>query len=370
MPMDRVTRVDVLPTALPVRSELDESRGPAQQHVFLRLETEGGQVGWGEARTLPSWTGETIEAVTVALRDYYSPVLLGSNPFARNSILAALNEIITGVGSGGLPSARSAVDMALADLQGRIADVPVHTLIGGKRRDALHLAYSLRGDSPQQMRELAQQHAAVRCFKVKLTGDPGLDAERLAAVQDGAPNATLWADANQCYSPTGAMSFLDRVRSLRRVACLQQPVASEDWHGAARVRERSHLPIAIDEGCFSADQVLRIADLRVADLIVLKLGKMGGLREVIRAADVARAAGLDLLGSGLTESGIGLAAAVHVYSTLNLRLPPQLNGPQFLECLCVDGLALGETNTVTVPNGSGLGITVDEDWIRRHAVAL
>ncbi|MCC7491878.1 MAG: dipeptide epimerase [Fimbriimonadaceae bacterium] len=365
MATERIARVDVLPTSLPVKPQEDASRGLAQQHVFLRLETTGGVVGWGEARALPSWTGESVEAIDAALRNHYLPVLLGINPFARNSALAALDEIIT----GGVPSARAAVDMALYDLQGQLAGLPVHELLGGKRRDKLQLSQSLRADSPGAMREAARRMHDAHCLKVKLTGDPGLDAERLVAVTEGAPHVEIWLDANQSYTPTRALGLLDRIRSVRRVACLQQPVAGDDWFGLARLRERSPIPIAVDEGCLNATDVLRLAQLGACDLVVLKLCKAGGLLELVRAAETARLCGLDVLGSGLTESGVGLTAALHVYSTLNLRLPPQLNGPQFLHRLCVDGLEWS-AGDLRVPSAPGLGVRVDEELIRSLALDL
>jgi muconate cycloisomerase len=106
--------------------------------------------------------------------------------------------------------------------------------------------------------------------------------------------------------------------------------------------------------------------MEACDLVVLKLAKSGGVWGCQRSAIVAEANGLGLLGSGLTEAGIGFAASIHLYSTLDLVLPPELNGPKFLADLFVDGLIIRE-NTVTVPDGPGLGVRVREDAIRSHA---
>lgn len=365
MAAHRIERVEVLPVSLPVRSE-DEPARRAQQHIFLRVETNRGAVGWGEARALPSWTGETAESITSSLRDYFAPVLLGVDPFARNAVMAAMNEIVTGAVSNGMPSAKAAVDTAVHDLQGQIAGIPIHALFGGRIRERVYLSASVRADTPETMREEAAQHAACRCLKVKLTGDSGLDAERLAACEEAAPNAEIWLDANQRYSPSKALRLIERLRDSSRVACLQQPGPSTDWFGMARLRDRSPLPIAVDEGCFQPHEVLRLASLGVADLVVLKLCKAGGLRPMLSIAELARQAGLELLGSGLTESGIGLAAALHVYCTLDLRLPPQLNGPQFLDELLVEGLEISGTE-IKVPSGPGLGVTVNEPRLRALA---
>jgi muconate cycloisomerase len=159
------------------------------------------------------------------------------------------------------------------------------------------------------------------------------------------------------------------VENIPQVRCLEQPVKSVDWLGVRRARERTRLPMALDEGCFSSYDVARAARLDVCDLIVLKIAKSAGLWGCQRSAAVAQAHGLGLLGSGLTEAGIGLAASVHLYSTLELLLPPELNGPRFLADLFVAGLQI-DGNVVTVPDAPGLGIQVNEDAIRAHALRI
>src|SRR5436189_4942340 len=96
-----------------------------------------------------------------------------------------------------------------------------------------------------------------------------------------------------------------------------------------RVRECSSIRVSLDEGCFSSYDVARLARMEACDLVVLKIAKSAGPWGCQRSAIVAEANGLGLLGSGLTEAGIGLAASIHLYSTLTLLLPPELNGPKF-----------------------------------------
>jgi muconate cycloisomerase len=187
-------------------------------------------------------------------------------------------------------------------------------------------------------------------------------------VIEARPDADIWLDANQSYRPIHMETFLRSIASLEQVRALEQPVPSVDWFGMKRVRERSQLPIAMDEGCFSSYDVARLARMEAGDLVVLKVAKSAGLWGCQRSAIVAEANGLGLLGSGLTETGVGLIAAIHLFSTLELQLPPELNGPEFLTDLMVDGLEI-QGATVTVPDGPGLGIKVKEDKIRANAIA-
>ena len=112
-----------------------------------------------------------------------------------------------------------------------------------------------------------------------------------------------------------------------------------------------------------------MARLDAADLVVLKVPKSAGVTNCYKSAVVAEANGIGLLGSGLTDAGVSFMAAIHLYSTLDLLLPPELNGPQFLTDMMVDGIDMKGV-TVTVPDTPGLGITVPEDKIRANQLRL
>jgi muconate cycloisomerase len=369
----RIARVEAIPARVPFKIDFRIGRGQVGaagvggDHVFVRLETTAGAVGWGEVRALPTWSYETVEAITFAVRNYFADLLLGRDPFELNAIHRAMYERLTPAVSNGQPFAKAAVDIALHDLMGQIAGVPVHALLGGRVREQVELTYALSIAAPEAMAEAAREASFCTCFKVKVAGEPAADAARIAAISAAAPNATLWLDANQSYSPALVGPLLDAIRDVPQVFCLEQPVKSVDWFGMQRVRRSSRLPLAIDEGAFSSYDVARVARLEAADLVVLKVCKSGGLRECGKSATVAEANGMGLLGSGLTESGIGLAASVHFFSTIDTLLPPELNGPEFLADLLVDGLEIDGAR-VRVPDGPGLGVRVDEAALRASEI--
>jgi len=368
---ERISRVEAIPARVGFRSEFRIGRGTVGtaggtgEHVFVRVETDAGRVGWGETRALPSWSYETVEAIVAAIRNYFGPRLVGLDPFQLLTAHRRMYEALTPSVSNGQPFARSAIDIALHDLMGQIAGVPLHALLGGKLRESVDLTFAISIADPETMAAAAASFPFCRCFKVKLAGDEQ-DAARIRAVSAAVPGAALWLDANQSYAPARAAALLREVRDVPRVFCLEQPVRSIDWFGMQQVRERGELPLAIDEGAFSSFDVARMAALRCADLMVLKVCKSGGLRDCLRSAAVAEAYGIGLLGSGLTEAGIGLAASVHLFATLETLLPPELNGPEFLEDLLVEGLAV-DGATVRVPDAPGLGVQVNEEKIRSHA---
>jgi muconate cycloisomerase len=371
----RISRVEAIPARVPFREKFVIGRGAVGaaggfgEHVFVRLETSDGFVGWGEVRALPVWSYETLESITSTIRHYLADLVLNRSPFEIAPIHAAMYERVTPSVSHGHPFARAAMDMALHDLAGRVAGLPLHALLGGKLRDTVPLTCALSIDSPESMAAGATRWPQYTSLKVKIAGDPQADAERVRAVAAARPDADLWLDANQSYNPARLRQLLERIRDVPRILCVEQPVRSIDWFGLRQARDLGTLPIAVDEGCFSSHDVARIARLEAADLVVLKVCKSGGLRECLRSAAVADANGLGLLGSGLTESGIGFAASVHCFSTLPLLLPPELNGPQLLGELWVTGIEL-EGGAARVPDGPGLGVEVQEAAIREHEIQL
>ena len=218
-------------------------------------------------------------------------------------------------------------------------------------------------DSPDAMAAEVKRWPACRCFKVKVGGNADEDIKRLEAITLARPEIDVWLDANQSYQPIQLERFLAALQDFDNIRCFEQPVRSEDWMGLRRAREKSPYPVAIDEGCFSSFDVARAAEMRAADLVVLKVAKSGGITNCAKSAVVSEAHGLGLLGSGLTDAGVSLMASVHLYSTLDLLLPPELNGPQFLEDLLADEIQMDGV-TVTVPETPGLGIRVPEDRVR------
>ena len=373
--MRKIAHVDVYPTAVGMKDVFNigtgfvGDTGSAGDHVFVKITTDDGYVGWGEQRALPSWSYETTESITTTIRHHIAPLLLGQDPLNHNAIHHAIYNALKPAVSNGHPFAKAAVDIALHDLRGHILDVPLHTLFGGKRHDTLPLAYALSIDTPEIMGLKAKALAPCSCFKVKVAGNPTADEERLRAVHEAMPDAQLWIDANQSYTPSNALELLKRVADIREIYCMEQPVASQDWFGMKRVREDAPVPIAIDEGCFTYFDLAKVVRLACADAVVLKVCKSGGLAECLKSVHVAEANSIELLGSGLTEAGIGFIASVHLFATLDLVLPAELNAPAFLETLAVSGIEIHD-HVVTVPEGPGLGVVPDEDYIKANLLKV
>ena len=369
--MTVIRSVEVIPLKIPFVRPFKISKGyvgaPEQpgDHVYLKLVTSDGEVGWGEARPLPSWMYETVESVCASIEKHLAKALVGEDPFNINKIHAEMERVLAPAVTTGMPFAKSAVDIALHDLVGKLAGLPLHALLGGKLRGSVEMAALVSGE-PGAIAEYAKELWAkgYRCFKLKIMGDPELDGKLVEELRGAVPEASLWLDANQAYTDFKLRLLLRKIANVEGVICLEQPVPTHDFFGLRRIARASPVPVAVDESLLSHHDLLKLVHFEALNALVLKVAK-SGIKRTLKIYALAEAAGLSCLGSGMTESGVGLAASAHVFSTLELAAPVDTNGPQFLKDLLVKGLEI-EGARVKVPDKPGLGVEVDERKLEEY----
>ncbi len=221
-----IRKVEAIPARVTYRSTFVIGRGlvaaggQTGQYVYVRVEAADGRVGWGETIALPSWSYETVESIVSTVEKHLAPIVIGRSAFDQAYFLKQFDEVLTPAVSQGFPFAKSAVQVATLDLAGRIAGLPLHRFFGGKLRDKIDLTFALSIDEPVRMAEAARAFPTVKCFKVKVAGDPAIDAARVHAVAKARPDADLWIDANQSYRPVHLESFLQRIAGMEQAAAL------------------------------------------------------------------------------------------------------------------------------------------------------
>lgn len=374
--MTRIAKIDLYPVNVPFRrvftlgnGSTSSTKNAGKPVLFARMETDDGLVGWGEQRADPQWSYETIETMAAAVRHHLAPLAIGLSPFDVSTFHARAEAAMSVSVSNGMPFARAVLDIAFHDLAGKLAGVPLHALLGGAIASEVALCSAIGVDTPERMAANARESSAYGSYKVKVSGDVAADAERIRAVAEATGGKPLWLDANQSYTPSGLIRLLESTRDIASLFCVEQPVKSPDWSGMATARQRSRLPLAIDEGSFSAMDLAKAIRFQAADMAVLKICKSGGIRKCQESAVVARANGLELLGSGLTDCGVAFAASIHLFSTLKLALPAELNGPELLRDMLVDGLAIRD-GVAQVPTAPGLGVEPDTAKLRELAIQV
>jgi L-alanine-DL-glutamate epimerase-like enolase superfamily enzyme len=343
----KIARIEPIAVALPMKKPVFMAGVEIRQadNVLVRIESDTGVVGWGEAASAPTMTGETVESMMAAV-SYLSPVLQGR-----------LAEDIAGASAAmdgrmyANHAAKAAIEIALHDLVGRATARPAYALLGSKVRNRIAvLGVISNGELTADLRDAAAKKAAgFTAFKIKVgIGKPIADGERTRRVCEVLGSGCLISsDANAGWSTEEAVQYVGAV-SGSGLTFFEQPVAADDVAGMAAVAAAdAGLAIGADESVHSLADIRRHHDHKAARGVSLKTIKLGGMRGVY-AAGIASAAGLHVaaalpqLAWGLTLSNEGLAEDV---TTRPIRI---------------------EGGHVEVSDRPGLGIDVDEDRIGRH----
>lgn len=306
-------------------------------HVTI---VHAGRTGHGEAAPVERY-GESAASALAFVEEHAG--LLGDDPFALEEIGERLGSV------AGEQAAKAALDAALHDLQGKLLGVPVWRLLG-LRRSGPPTSWTVWLGDPDDMARRAERVASrFRRLKLKLGGGDGLDVERVRAVR-AVTNLPLQVDVNEWWSLEEALDALPRLAELGVEYC-EQPLPAGDEGGRA-LKERSPLPIYVDEDCHTLADVARCAE--IAHGINVKLAKSGGIREALRMTHAARALRLGVMVGCMLESGLGIAAACCVAPLCDHA---DLDGNLLLASDPCPGVTL--LDGVQVPaDAPGLGVSV------------
>ena len=368
MPIKSIEPIAVsLPMLKPVIMAGEEVR--RADNVLVRIEADDGMIGWGEAASAPVMTGETLESIVTAVH-YLAPGLRGREPADIEGALAAMDGRMYGN-----HGAKAAIEIALHDLAGKAAGKPVHALLGGKKRSRLPLlAVVGGGDLDGDLRDAEKKKAAgFTAYKIKVGIDTAEnDAARTRAIcRQLGSGFLISADANQGFTTEQAIDFVRAV-----TACgldfFEQPVVAGDLAGMAAVAAAAgEIAIGADEGIHSLADIRRHHERKAARGVSLKAIKLGGLRGVVEAGRLCDSLGMSVNVSCKTgESSIACAAALHAASVIpNIAWALTLTHIALAEDVAGEPIRSerGHVNSLDRP---GLGITVDEDRVRRHRVQI
>jgi len=260
--------------------------------------------------------------------------------------------------------AKSAVETALLDAQGKRVGLPISELMGGRRRDSLPVAWTLASGNTD--RDIAEAEAMLslrrhNIFKLKIGARPLTeDIAHVAAIKRAlGDRAAVRVDVNMAWSETDAARGM---AALADAGCelVEQPVASAS--ALARLVRRFPVALMADESLTGPESAFEIARVHGADVFAVKIEQSGGLFAAQRVAAIADAAGIGLYGGTMLEGAVGTVASAHVFSTFpNLQWGTELFGPLLLtEEILAAPLAYQDFE-LSVPSGPGLGITLDED---------
>jgi len=352
-----------LPTIRPHKLSVATMYG--QTLMLVKVYCSDGVVGVGEGTTIAgmAYGAESPESMKLAIDAYFAPAMIGQDATRIQALMSHLGKLVKGS-----HFSKSALETALLDAQGKRLGVPVSELLGGRRRDRLPVAWTLAsGDSQKDIAEAEQMLQTRRhnIFKLKIGArEPKADIAHVAAIKRAVGDrAAVRVDVNMAWSETQA-SWL--IPALVDAGCelVEQPVASP----AALARLMGRFPIALmaDEILQGPESAFEIAKNHGADVFAIKIEQNGGLFAAQRVIAIADAAGIELYGGTMLEGAFSTIASAHLFATVaRLQWGTELFGPLLItEEILTQPLDYSDFG-LTVPNGPGLGIELDEAKVRR-----
>lgn len=327
---------------------------PLLNYALLKIYTDDGLIGLGEAAPDPEVTGEHQSAVIQALKRAEA-ILIGVDPRDIEATLERCWESLSA-----FPSALAAIDMALHDLAGQALGAPVFRLLGGRSRADVALYPVVPLDTPEVMAETSRRFSTLGAdvLKLKLGSHPDEDMRRLRAIRDAVgAQMRLRLDINQGWRDAATAIAAIRAMQGFNIEWVEQPVAAADLAGLAAVTASVDVPIMADEACLGAADVIRIACMRAADMINIKLMKCGGLLAAGNTLAAAQAAGLRCILGSMGESSIGSAAGIHFVTAKPGIAACEAIGPLFLQGDPAEGFRIDRaTLKAFVDEAPGLGV--------------
>jgi L-alanine-DL-glutamate epimerase-like enolase superfamily enzyme len=361
----RIKTIEPISISLPMKKSVKMAGETVTRadNILVRIESDDGAVGWGEAASAPTMTGETIASMMAAVTHMMPGLLKRSADDFAGASTAMDAQMYGNTG------AKAAIEIALHDLVGRATGQPLHAMLGGKRRERIPLLAVIGSDdAAADLREAQERRkAGYAIYKVKVGVDaPEADAARtrdVCAALD--KDCLISADANQGWSADDGIRYVRAVGECG-LGFFEQPVLAHDLAGMARVAAASRIMIGADEGIHSRDDIERHHERNAARGVSLKAIKLGGVQAIFEAAQLCDRLGMNLNISCKTgETSVASAAAMHVAAAVpSLAWGLTITSPGLAEDIVADPLRV-EGGHLTVLDRPGLGVEVDERKVRR-----
>ncbi len=328
-------------------------------NVFIRLITDAGIIGVGEASPVYVITGET-QATNIEVAKSLREAFKGLDPFN----IERANKLI-GPFLHSNPSVVAAFDIALYDILGKVAGLPIYRLLGGDK-STFETDVTVGIDTPEKMAKSAKENIAAgfKCLKVKIGQDPDQDLERLQAIREAiGHNYPVRVDANQGYTPAQAIYVCRQMEKLKIQLC-EQPVLASDIDGLRRVRAESPIPIMADESLFTPAEAIKLIKAEACDFFNIKIMKAGGITNSLHIATIAEAANIRCMVGCMIETRLALTAAAHVCGAKRNIVFADLDAYFSLVTDPVIGGMTVKNGLITLPEEPGLGADLDPAFLK------
>lgn len=323
--------------------------------IVVRVVTDEGEVGFGEAPPTAVITGDTKGSIRCAIEEFIAPNLVGMDIENLDGIMKKLHGCILKN-----TSAKAAVDMAVYDLYAKSCKKPLYKVLGGNRAEIeTDLTISVNETSEMVADSLKAVEQGFGILKIKVGKESLKDIERIKAIRQAVgPDIKLRIDANQGWSAKDAVRIIRTMEDMGiEMDLVEQPVHAHDFAGMKFVTSQVHTPILADESVFSPEDAIQLIKERAADLINIKLMKTGGIYEALKICAIAETYGVECMIGCMLESKIAVSAAAHLAAGKGVITRADLDGPSLCREDPYTGGPVYEGSKIFMNETYGLGIT-------------
>lgn len=362
----KITQIDLYAIRLPLISPFIVSYHTYDDmpSIIVKITTDEGIVGYGEAVADDHVTGESWESTFALLQHSLAPALIGHNPMHFETLHDKMDAIVYQA-----PAAKAALDIACYDVVGKKLGVPVYDLLGGRYHERFPITHVLSIGEPEAMAQEARERMeqGYSSFKMKVGRDVTSDVARIRAVRNEVgPDIAIRVDVNQGW--INASSTLQAIEQMKDLGIdwLEQPVKADDLDGMVEIKSKSAIPLMIDEGLKYKREMLQVIKLGAAHKANIKLMKCGGIYPAMKLAHMAEMAGIDCQIGSMVESSVGSAAGFHVAFAKKIFSSVELTGPlKFSKDI---GNLHYDVPFIALNDQAGLGVDVDESVLEELTV--
>jgi L-Ala-D/L-Glu epimerase / N-acetyl-D-glutamate racemase len=362
----KIVSVETVIAEIPFRAPFTVWRGSvtSKAHVLVRITTDTGLVGAGEAAPFLYYAAESAAGIRAIITDCLTNDLVGRDPREIRAIMMAFEAV------DGHHAAKAAVETALWDLLGKSLGAPIYRLIGGAVRTNVPLVVVLNTAKPAAMATEARHWVdrGFRRLKIKLGFGTDADEAAVAHVREAVGSAPeIRVDAEERYTTKEALVLSRRLERFR-IELVSQPIPRTDWRGMRLLREALETPVLADECIFSAADVLRCIDEGAADMVNIKVLKCGGLLASLEMEGIARAGGLGVVVGSMIEAGVGSLLSAHFAAAAPAAFSAELCGPLLFTDDLLDRPLRISDGDLQLDDAPGLGAGLDAERLERYRV--
>ena len=363
----KIVKVETFPVSLPLKKPFKIALGTMTHspHAVVRITTDEGIVGYGEASTWHVVYGYDQHELVWAIERYLGPAVLGMDAMNVEAIFERMDSV--------LPKnlmAKGGIEIACQDARAKALGIPIFRLLGGPLRNPVETIEAVDIVPLETAARMAAEYveSGFRYLKIKVGLDPREDVERVRVVREAAgPEVKIRVDGNQGYDRASAMKACQAMERFD-LQWIEQPLPDWDLEGLAMLAEAFHTPIAVDESLYSLHDVYKIAKAKAADVINIKVAKCGGILPSLKIAHAAQSVGIPCFLGGCIETGVGAAAALQfAASAPNLFQGVELIGSgAFTDDILTEPLSMNR-GVVTLSEKPGIGVDVDEEKLKHYS---